>query len=99
VLEQHPLYEKSGYTRQVVWYDKEQYRRQRIDFYDRKGALMKTLKFSDYRLYEDKFWRAHKMVMENHQTGKSTQLLFDSYAFRTGLTDGDFSRSRLGRMR
>ncbi len=99
VLDQYPLYEKSGYTKQVVWYDTKQYRRQRIDFYDRRGALVKTLTFSDYKLYENRFWRALKMVMVNHQTGKTTQLIFESYAFRTGLSDEDFTRSRLERMR
>ncbi|UCD24829.1 MAG: outer membrane lipoprotein-sorting protein, partial [Gemmatimonadota bacterium] len=45
VVERYPRYENSGYTRQVVWWDKAEYRIQRIEFYDRKDALLKTLTY------------------------------------------------------
>ena len=35
--------------------------------------------------------------MVNHQTGKSTTLVFDDYHFRTGLGEADFDRSALER--
>jgi hypothetical protein len=39
------------------------------------------------------------MLMENHQTGKSTLLKWEDYNFKTGLTDNDFSRNSLKRAR
>jgi hypothetical protein len=39
------------------------------------------------------------MLMENHQTGKSTLLKWEDYNFKTGLTDSDFSRNSLKRAR
>lgn len=99
VVERTPLYEHSGYTRQVAWVDQSVYQYRRIDFYDRGGALIKTLTFEDYRLYEDRFWRAHLLRMENHVTGKSTDLIFSNYRFQTGLNDRDFVRGALARLR
>ncbi len=99
VLEQRPLYENSGYTRQVAWYDKEAYRLQRIDYYDRRNALLKTLGFSKYQKHLDKYWRAHDMYMVNKQTGKKTRLVYENLKFKSGLTDKDFTQSRLKRMR
>lgn len=99
VVERIPLYENSGYARQVAWIDQMEYRPQRIDFYDRKDALLKTLTFSDYQQYLDQYWRADVWFMENHQTGKSTRLTFDNWEFRTGLNENDFDPNRLERLR
>jgi hypothetical protein len=63
----------SGYSRQVVWIDQAEYRPQQVVYYDRKDALLKTLRFRDYRQYLDQYWRADRFLMENHQTGKSTE--------------------------
>lgn len=99
VLERYPVDENSGYTRQVVWIDKQEYRPQQVMFYDRKDAKLKTLTYSDYRQYLGKYWRAGSMHMENHQTGKSTLLTWSDYRFQTGLSDRDFNRNTLDRVR
>lgn len=99
VVERFPLYENSGYTRHVVWWDRAEHRVQRIDFYDRKDALLKTLTMEGYREYGDGYWRPDRMVMRNHQNGKSTDLVFDEWQFATGLTEDDFTPSRLRRTR
>jgi len=99
VIERDPVDPNSGYTRQVVWFDKAEYRPQKIDYYDRKNTLLKTLTFHDYRQYLGKFWRAMRYEMVNHQTGKTTTLLWQDYSFRTGLTDRDFDKNSLKRAR
>jgi len=99
VIERIPVDKYSGYTRQVVWLDQQEYRPQKIVFYDRKNVLLKTLIYSDYHQYLDKYWRAHKMLMENHQTGKSTQLVWEDYRFQTDLSKRDFDRNSLKRAR
>ena len=55
-----------------------------IDFYNRRGDLEKTLKFSEFRRYESRFWRAHVMSMVNLQTGKSTRLSWDEHRLNSG---------------
>ena len=99
VVEYDPVDPKSGYKRQIVWMDKSEYRVHKIDFYDRKDALLKTLTYEDYKQYLDKFWRSNRLVMINHQTGKKTELLFADWKFRTGMTERDFEKSALKRTR
>ncbi len=99
VVERYPLYESSGYTRQVVWIDQQEYRAQRVDFYDRKDSLLKTLTFDGYHQYLDQYWRADDWFMLNHQTGKTTRLTFGNWEFRIGLDDGDLNPNRLKRLR
>ena len=99
VVERLPLYENSGYTKQVVWWDKDEYRLQRIDFYNRRDALLKTLVYHDYEQYLGQYWRPNLMAMENHQNGKSTDLVFSEWTFDNGLGEGDFTPSRLRRGR
>jgi len=99
VIERYPAYEHSGYTRQVAWINKEEYRPEKVIFYDRKNTLLKTLTYDGYQQYLGKYWRADQMFMENHQTGKSTMLTWSNYAFRTGLEDRDFNKNSLKRAR
>jgi hypothetical protein len=68
-----------------------------LEFYDRKGALLKTLTDAGYQQYPGNFWRAQSMNMVNHQNGKSTEVKWLNYAFNTGLTEQDFSRNGLKR--
>lgn len=97
VVERDPVDPKSGYTRQVVWYNKENYRLEKMDFYDRKNALLKTLTYAGYKVHKGKHWRAGEMNMVNHQTNKKTKLLFEDYVFDLGFTENDFSQNSLRR--
>lgn len=99
VVERIPAYEYSGYTRQVVWIDKAEYRLLKIDYFDRKGSLLKTQTFSAYHRYLDHYWRAHEMRMVNHQTGRQTVLTWSDFRFRSGLNSRDFDRNSLRRAR
>ncbi|NPA73001.1 MAG: outer membrane lipoprotein-sorting protein, partial [Gammaproteobacteria bacterium] len=87
VVERFPKDEFSGYTRQIAWLDTEAYRPFKIEFYDRKNAHLKTLIFSGYQQYLGQYWRADKMEMVNHITGKKSVLTWSNFKFKTGLTD------------
>lgn len=99
VIEQYPRYEHSGYTRQVVWLDKKMYQPLKVEFYDRKNALLKTLVIDSYQLYLDRYWRPDNMLMINHQSGRETELVWSNYRFQTGLSDRDFDKNSLKRVR
>ena len=98
VVERLPRYENSGYTRQVTWIDQEVHQLRKVEFYNRRGDLLKTLQLKDYQNYNG-IWRAQRLEMVNHQTGKSTDLVYGQYAFGVGLADNDFIKGQLKRLR
>ncbi len=97
VVERRPQDGSSLYSRQLVWFDQQEYRVLRIDFYDRDDVLLKTLSLRGYRQYGGEFWRPDEMEMVNHQTGATTLLEWRDYVFGAGLTERDFEPSRLER--
>ena len=97
VVERIPQYKHSGYTRQIAWLDKEAYRLVKVDFYDRKKALLKTLIASDFEQYLGHYWRPGKMDMVNHLNGKSTTLEWSNYEFQVGISESDFRSQSLKR--
>ena len=100
VVERYPVDKKnSGYTKQAAWTDKSEYRVLKVDYYDRKDSLLKTLTTKGHKRYLNKFWRAHEMDMVNHQNGKSTKLIWSDYKFGAGLKDRDFDKNSLKRAR
>lgn len=99
VVEQIPTDEFSGYSRTVAWIDQQHYRIQKVEYYDKKNSLLKTLTLHDYKQYLDTYWRPLKLTMLNHQTAKSTDLLIKDIQFKTGRTDADFDTNALQRAR
>ena len=98
VVERFPRYENSGYTKQKSWVDQEIFQVRKVEFYDRKDALLKTLVLSDYRDY-DGIWRAHSLKMINAQNGKETELVYSDFSFKNGLDENDFAQGVLTRLR
>lgn len=98
-IESYPAYKYSGYTRLVNYVDKERLVGLKVEYYDRKDKLLKTLVLSDYEHHDAKHWRPARMEMVNEQTGKSTILEFSDYAFATGLSNKDFSSNALKKLR
>jgi outer membrane lipoprotein-sorting protein len=100
VIERYPVDKNnSGYSRQIVWIDKVEYREWKVEYYDRKNSHLKTLTIKAYQKYLGKYWRADEMNMVNHQNGKSTRLEWSNYKFRVGLKDRDFNKTGLKRAR
>ena len=99
VLERVPKSKDSGYSRQLVWLDREELRNIRIQYFDRRDKHLKTMVVEDYKKYLDRFWRAGNISMTNHLTGKSTVLNWKGYKFGTDLDLGDFTRTALKRAR
>jgi outer membrane lipoprotein-sorting protein len=97
VNERKPTDQKSGFVRQVVWLDTAEYRAYKVDYYDRKLSLLKTMTARDYQRYEGRYWRPRRIHMSNHQTGKSTTLIWRNFRFGVGLTDLDFTKRALQR--
>jgi len=95
VSEWIPAYEHSGYSRMEVWHDQQEYRIQRIEYYDRTGKHLKSLLVSDFQLFDQRFWRPLHWEMSNHKTGKVTLLDYNSIEFGLGFTPRDFDKNSL----
>lgn len=94
-VERVPLYEGSGYTRQVVWFDEERHVALQADYYDRRNERLKTLTLGNYKLFAGKFWKPETMTMVNHLNGKSTVIKFTGYEFGTSLAEAEMDPQRL----
>ena len=99
VIERIPVDEDSGYSRQLVWLDREELRTTQIQFFDRRDEHLKTMIVEGFQKYLDRFWRSSEVTMTNHLTGKSTVLLWSDYEFGTDLDLGDFTKTALKRVR
>ena len=99
VLERTPLSKDSGYSRQLIWLDRDELRTMQVQYFDRRDAHLKTMVVEDYNIYLDRYWRSGKLTMTNHLTGKSTVLVWSNYEFGTDLDLGDFTQTALRRIR
>lgn len=100
VIEIYPKDVKnSGYSRIVSWVDQKEYRTHKQLFYDKKERLLKQLRIKKYQQYISSIWKAHLLEMENVQNGKATVLKISNLKFHNGLTEKDFHKNSLKRMR
>lgn len=95
-VETIPKDASSAYSRRVLQIEATELRIASIDFFDRKGTKLKTLTYDEYQKLSERFWRAHRWTMKNHQSGKSTTIRFVSMSLQNGFTANDFSTGKLG---
>jgi hypothetical protein len=98
IIERTPLYENSGYKRQIAWIDATAYQLRKVEFYNHEDRLLKTLTFASYTKHNDRFWRAHLLTMVNHQTHRSTTIEVGAIRFGAGLSDNDFVEQSMERL-
>jgi predicted RND superfamily exporter protein len=98
-IERYPVDKNSGYTKQVVWIDSKEYLVHKVDYYDRKSTKLKTLEMQNFKKYLKSTWRPGVMKMINHQSGKSTDLVWKSYKFNNKLSSRDFDKKALKRVK
>lgn len=89
----------SGYTAQRVWFDTDHLRVRQVMYFDRRGAHLKTLLLSGYRLYNERWWRASRMEMTNLLTGRGTVLTWAEFRFNTGVNGTALTPNALQRIR
>jgi len=72
-LERYPVDKNSGYSRQIVWMDKQYKEPLMIEYYDRKNELLKVSTFTGYKKH-GKYWRWTTIAVKNVQTKKKSVL-------------------------
>jgi len=99
VVERVPKSSDSGYSRQVVWYNKSNNTVAKIDYYNLGATLLKTLTATGYQKFNDRFWRPSMIAMVNHLTGKETILTWRAQRFSSGLSLNEFTVDAMSRIR
>jgi len=93
-LEQLPVTEELakqlGYGRIVSWVDTDTLLRRRIEFFDPKGAALKTFEVRDVEQI-DGFWTPRRIEATNHQTGHRSLLVFREIDYQSPVSDEIFS--------
>lgn len=91
--------QSSGYSSQRIWVSTKDNRIQAVQYFDRRKAHLKTLTITGYKKYNGKYWRASKMTMVNHLTGKSTTLTWKNHKFNVGANPNEFTVNALKRLK
>jgi hypothetical protein len=97
VIESTPRFEDSGYARRELFVRADNHQTTRINFYDKKGALIKVGTYERWFRVGGKRWRAGVLRADNVQTGKSTVLETLEARIGTGLSPRDFTTNMLGK--
>ena len=100
VMERRPKdLDSTSYSKTIAWIDKVWLRGFKVDYYDKRDNLVKTLEISGYEHYDDEWWRAETFTMTNHNNGGVTTLVWSDIKFDNQLSDKDFDVNSLKRAR
>jgi len=94
VLSAVPKDASSAYSRRVIVVDQE-LRVSRVELYDRKAQLQKTLTYADWQKV-GRYDRARTWTMKNAQSGKATTLHFSTMKLDSKYVAADFGPDKLG---
>lgn len=90
-----PLLKGSGYQFQIAYIDKTDYIFRQVDYFDKKGTALKTLKLHDYQQYLNRFWRPLTLTMVNHQNGRATTMRWSNIVYANGFSEHEFDSNAL----
>lgn len=79
------------WSRIYYWVRKKDYLPSLIQYYNEKGALVRTMKFSDYRTIGDRFIPCKWILISNNKPGNYTELILDEAEFDVKIPDKIFS--------
>lgn len=88
----------SGYSKEVTYILKDKFVPHKVEYFDRKGELLKVATFADYQKYSVKgksFFRANKIIMRNVQTKKESIITWSKREFGQEYNDRMFNKASL----
>ena len=94
IIERTSTDKNSGYSKEVVTMDQEYQNPVKIEYFDRKGELLKISELTDYKKY-GKFWRFNKIEMKNAQTKKQSILTWKNRKLNKKYSNSQFNQNRL----
>jgi len=82
---------ESGYSKRRLWIRKDIFVTVKMDFFDRKGRLLKTLKNFEFKNIEGNVWRADKSLMNNFKKKHKTLMGTKTRHINAPIPDKVFS--------
>ena len=89
-----PIDANSGYSKQIIWIDKEKLLPRFGEYYDKQEKLLKKIRFSEYKKI-DGIQRIVEINIENVQNKKSSSLHWDEDAINANIKKSDLSKRAL----
>lgn len=93
VVEAIPKKKDYIYSRKLTWVNAEHWTVPKIEFYDRKGRLLKIMRTEWTQV--DGIWNWKRTVVENQLTGHTTEIDISDVKFNQGLEDSFFTERSL----
>jgi hypothetical protein len=93
VVESTPLKGEIKYGKRISWIDQENWIPQKIQYFDKSGALWKILHISWQNASGRWFWK--KAVVENVQSDDKTFITIEDVKVNIGLHDREFAKTAL----
>jgi hypothetical protein len=88
----------SGYSKMIMTVSSQLMNPVKIDYYDRKGKILKEARFSGFKSYKignKTLWRASKIHMKNLQTKKESTMEWKSRRLGIETSARDFKKTSL----
>lgn len=97
VLERKPK-KKSGYSKQIIYMDQKLHNPLQIEYYDRKGELLKIANFDKYKSFKvngKTLWRTSGIHMKNVQTKKESIINWANQQLGVNFKEREFKKNSL----
>ena len=89
---------KSGYSKQVMWVSKKYMNPTKIEYYNRRGDLLKIAEFEQWKEFlvgDKKFFKSMKVHMKNQQTKKESIFSWSNRTLGKNVKKQIFNPARL----
>lgn len=94
IIERYPVEKKSGYSKQIVYLDQEYNHGLKVEYFDRKGELLKIGIFSKFNKVKT-WWFYDQIEMSNVQTHKKSILSWSNRVVEKTFSKGQFDSKKL----
>ena len=94
IIARIPIDANSGYSKQIIWIDKEKLLPRFGEYYDKQEKLLKKIRFSEYKKI-DGIQRIVEINIENVQNKKSSSLHWDEDVINANIKKSDLSKRAL----
>lgn len=87
----------NGYSKKIVWIEKETHLAHKIEFYDLSGDLHKIQFIEQYKKQSNGKYFAFYMEMENKQNDRKSIIIINKFQIGSQLTESTFTPAMLER--